>query len=91
MNKAASRSPLASVRLSSDAVGVTDYADLPTEQPHPKRPELDVMTPTAIARLLLEEEARAVKAIEEALPSIATACNWAAEAPRQNDGARRRR
>jgi N-acetylmuramic acid 6-phosphate etherase len=61
---------------------VTDYAGLPTEQPHPKRPELDVMSPTEIARLLLEEEARAVKAIEEALPSIATACDWAAAALR---------
>jgi N-acetylmuramic acid 6-phosphate etherase len=61
---------------------VTDYAGLPTEQPHPKRPELDVMSPTAIARLLLEEEARAVKAIEEALGSIATACDWASAALR---------
>ncbi|MHC4938553.1 MAG: N-acetylmuramic acid 6-phosphate etherase [Planctomycetota bacterium] len=62
---------------------MSEYAGLPTEQPHPKRPELDVMSPTDIARLLIEEEARAVKAIEEALGSIAKACDWAAEALRE--------
>lgn len=62
---------------------MSEYERLPTEQPHPKRPELDVMAPLEIARLLLEEEARAVSAIEEALPSIATACDWAAAALRE--------
>ena len=61
---------------------MSQYEALPTEQPHPDRPQLDVMSSTSIVRLLLEEEARAVAAIESAIPSIATACDWAAEALR---------
>ncbi|MHC4952444.1 MAG: N-acetylmuramic acid 6-phosphate etherase [Planctomycetota bacterium] len=63
-----------------------DYESLPTEQPHPDRPELDCMAPEEIASLLLAEEQRAVAAVEAALPEIGTACAWAAEALR--DGGR---
>jgi len=61
---------------------VPDYAGLPTEQPHPDRPELDRMEPEAIARLLLAEEEKALEAVRVALPEIATVCGWATEALR---------
>ena len=61
---------------------MTEYSGLPTEQPHPDRPELDAMAPEAIARLLLREEQRALHAVDAALPEIATVCAWAADALR---------
>ena len=61
---------------------MSDYSGLPTEQPHPDRPELDSMGPEAIARLLLAEEERALEAVRAALPQIATVCEWATEAMR---------
>ncbi|MEM8883554.1 MAG: N-acetylmuramic acid 6-phosphate etherase [Planctomycetota bacterium] len=61
---------------------MSEYGSLPTEQPHDARPELDRLDSDAIARLLLSEEARAVAAVETALPAIATAAEWATQALR---------
>ena len=59
-----------------------DYASLPTEQPHPDRPELDCMSPLAIATLLSAEERRANDAIEAVLPAIADAAGLATQSLR---------
>src|SRR5436190_12012662 len=39
-----------------------DFAQLPTEAPHPRAAKLDTMAPEAIAALMLAEEAKAVRA-----------------------------
>jgi N-acetylmuramic acid 6-phosphate etherase len=64
---------------------VPSYDSIPTEQPHPDRPELDMMSAGDIAQLLLDGERVANDAVAHALPAIAVACEWATETLR-NDG-----
>jgi len=59
------------------------YERLPTEGIDPEGPELDLLTPEETARLLLDEEIRAVEALRRALPEIAAACGAAARALRE--------
>ncbi|MGQ0612530.1 MAG: N-acetylmuramic acid 6-phosphate etherase [Planctomycetaceae bacterium] len=58
------------------------YGDLPTEGIDPHGPDLDLLSPREVARLLLEEERRAVRAVEEALEGVGRACEAAAWALR---------
>jgi len=58
------------------------YEELPTEQIHPDGPELDLLAPAEIARLLLGEEANAHRAVEAAIDDIGRACELAAAARR---------
>jgi len=56
------------------------YEELPTERVDRDGPELDLLAPAEIARLLLREEGRARAAVEGALSAIGAACAAAAEA-----------
>lgn len=56
-----------------------DLSKLTTESRNPDTMKLDEMTPLEIARIMNREDAKAVKAVEEVLPEIATAIQWAAE------------
>ena len=58
------------------------YEGLPTEQIHADGPELDLLAPAEIARLLLDEEARVHAALEAAIGDIGRACELAAAAER---------
>ena len=58
------------------------YEELPTEQIHADGPELDRLPPAEIARLLLDEEANAHRAVEAAIDDIGRACELAAAAQR---------
>jgi len=61
---------------------VADYEDLPTERVDAAGPELDLLAPEEIARLLLREEGRARAAVEGALGAVADACAAATAALR---------
>jgi len=65
-----------------DPRAMAGYEDLPTERARPGAPELDLLAPGAIARLVLEEEARARAAVEAALPAVEALCDRAAAALR---------
>jgi len=56
------------------------YEDLPTERVDPEGPQLDLLSPPEIARLLLREEAQARAAVEKAIDAIGRACTAAAKA-----------
>ena len=58
------------------------YEELPTEQIHADGPELDRLPSAEIARLLLDEEANAHRAVEAAIDDIGRACELAAAAQR---------
>jgi N-acetylmuramic acid 6-phosphate etherase len=58
------------------------YGALPTERVDPACPDLDLLPPAEVARLLLVEEGRARDALEHALPAIGEACDAAAKALR---------
>ena len=58
------------------------YEELPTEEVDPSGPELDLMPPLEVARVLLREEARAHAAVAAAIDSIGRACAAAAAALR---------
>jgi N-acetylmuramic acid 6-phosphate etherase len=58
------------------------YGDLPTERIAAAGPPLDLLAPAEVARLLVEEEERAVAAVRRALPEVARACALAAESLR---------
>ncbi len=58
------------------------YEELPTEAVDPAAPELDLMPPAEIARLLLREETRAHAAVGAAIGAIGEACTAAAAALR---------
>lgn len=58
------------------------YENLPTESVDPEGPELDLLPPADVARLLLEEEARAHAAVAGAIDAIGRACTAAAAALR---------
>ena len=58
------------------------YEELPTEQIRTDGPELDRLAPREIARLLLDEEAAAHRAVEGAIDDIGRACELAATAER---------
>ncbi len=49
------------------------YRRLPTEQPHPDAPALDVLPTIDVLRLMHREDLRAVRALQRALPAIARA------------------
>ena len=56
-----------------------DLSKLTTESRNPDTMMLDEMTPLEIARIMNREDTKAVKAVEEVLPEIATAIQWATE------------
>jgi N-acetylmuramic acid 6-phosphate etherase len=61
-----------------------DYAEildsLPTEQPNPRSTDLDTKSSLEIAQIINAEDATVANAVERALPQIARAINWIAEA-----------
>lgn len=57
-----------------------DLTKLTTEQRNPKTMELDSFSPIEIARVMNEENTNVIKAIDEVLPQIASAIEWAGEA-----------
>ena len=61
---------------------MTGYGDLPTEAVCEEGPQLDLLAPAEIARLLLIEEGRAHRAVERAIEEIGRACELAAAAER---------
>jgi N-acetylmuramic acid 6-phosphate etherase len=61
---------------------VGSYEDLPTEAVDPSAPDLDLMRPAEVARLLLREETRAHAAVGAAIGAIGEACAAAAAALR---------
>ncbi|MHC4958590.1 MAG: N-acetylmuramic acid 6-phosphate etherase [Planctomycetota bacterium] len=58
------------------------YEQLPTEAVREDGPELDLLAPAEIARLLMAEERHATRAVEGAIDSIGRACELAASAAR---------
>lgn len=57
-----------------------DLTKLTTEQRNPKSMELDSFSPIEIARVMNEENTNVIKAIDEVLPQVASAIDWAGEA-----------
>lgn len=57
-----------------------DLTKLTTEQRNPKSMELDSFSPIEIARVMNEENTNVIKAIDEVLPQVASAIEWAGEA-----------
>ena len=57
-----------------------DLTKLTTEQRNPKTMELDSFSPIEIARVMNEENTNVIKAIDEVLPQVASAIEWAGEA-----------
>ncbi len=57
-----------------------DLTKLTTEQRNPKTMELDSFSPIEIARIMNEENTNVIKAIDEVLPQVASAIEWAGEA-----------
>lgn len=57
-----------------------DLTKLTTEQRNPKTMELDSFFPIEIARVMNEENTNVIKAIDEVLPQVASAIEWAGEA-----------
>ncbi|MFV0241626.1 MAG: N-acetylmuramic acid 6-phosphate etherase [Lacrimispora sphenoides] len=56
-----------------------DLSVLTTESRNPDTMNLDEMTPLQIAAIMNQEDEKAVKAVEEVLPQIATAIEWATD------------
>ncbi|WP_313185777.1 N-acetylmuramic acid 6-phosphate etherase [Lacrimispora sp.] len=56
-----------------------DLSVLTTESRNSDTMNLDEMTPLQIAAIMNQEDEKAVKAVEEVLPQIATAIEWAAD------------
>lgn len=56
-----------------------DLTKLTTEQRNPKTMELDSFTPLEIATVMNEENNNVIKAIDEVLPQVARAIEWAGE------------
>ncbi|SEU07083.1 N-acetylmuramic acid 6-phosphate etherase [Lacrimispora sphenoides] len=56
-----------------------DLSVLTTESRNPDTMNLDEMTPLQIAAVMNQEDEKAVKAVEEVLPQIATAIEWATD------------
>jgi len=61
---------------------VVSYEELPTEAVDPAGPELDLLPPPEVARLLLREEARAHAAVAAAIDAIGEVAAAAASALR---------
>ena len=59
-----------------------DLRALSTEQPNPTTGELDTKSALEIARIINAEDAKVAAAVQRALPQIATAIEWVAEALR---------
>ena len=57
-----------------------DLTKLTTERRNPKTMELDSFSPIEIARVMNEENTNVIKAIDEVLPQVASAIEWAGEA-----------
>lgn len=62
-----------------------DLASLATEQPNPRSADLDQKSSLEIARIINEEDATVAATVERALPKIALAIDWIADAL-SNDG-----
>jgi len=58
----------------------TALEGLATEQPNPASADLDAKSPLEIARIINSEDAKIAAAVERALPQIARAIEWIAEA-----------
>lgn len=56
-----------------------DLSVLTTESRNPETMNLDVMTPLEIAAVMNREDENAVKAVEDVLPKVATAIEWATD------------
>jgi N-acetylmuramic acid 6-phosphate etherase len=56
-----------------------DLSKLTTELRNPDTMNLDKMTPFEIAQVMNQEDQKVIKAIEEVLPQVATAIEWATE------------
>lgn len=56
-----------------------DLSKLTTELRNPDTMNLDKMTPFEIARVMNQEDQKVITAIEEVLPQVATAIEWATE------------
>lgn len=56
-----------------------DLSKLTTELRNPDTMNLDTMTPLEIARIMNQEDQKVITAIEEVLPQVATAIEWATE------------
>ncbi|EXG84937.1 N-acetylmuramic acid 6-phosphate etherase [Clostridium sp. ASBs410] len=56
-----------------------DLSVLTTESRNPDTMNLDEMTPLQIAAIMNQEDEKAVKAVEEVLPQIATVIEWATD------------
>ncbi len=56
------------------------YEELPTEEVDPEGPDLDLLPPAEVARVLLGEEAKAHAAVRDAIEAIGKACAAAAAA-----------
>src|SRR5215467_3583955 len=59
-----------------------DLRALSTEQPNPTTGELDTKSALEIARIINAEDAKVAAAVQRALPQIATAIEWVAQALR---------
>lgn len=59
---------------------MVDLTKLATESRNHATMELDIMSPLEIAQAMNAEDMRAVEAVREVLPQVATAIEWAAEA-----------
>ncbi len=58
----------------------SELDQLATEQPNPASADLDQKSAIEIARIINSEDAKVASAVERALPQIAQAIDWIAEA-----------
>ena len=62
---------------------MVDLSRLTTEQRNPATMDLDQMSPQEIAAVMHQEDKKAVLAVQQVLPQVATAIQWAADSLRQ--------
>ena len=62
---------------------MVDLSRLTTEQRNPATMDLDQMSPLEIAAVMNQEDKKAVLAVQQVLPQVATAIQWAADSLRQ--------
>ena len=62
---------------------MVDLSRLTTEQRNPATMDLDQMSPLEIAVVMNQEDKKAVLAVQQVLPQVATAIQWAADSLRQ--------
>ena len=62
---------------------MVDLSRLTTEQRNPATMDLDQMSPLEIAAVMNQEDKKAVLAVQQVLPQVATAIQWVADSLRQ--------